>query len=335
MTMIASEEDKANNGGEDSLGSRDPAGSHTALRSAFDDVTLDPVRDYLRSIGRTPLLTAAEEVDLAQRIEVGVLADERLTTRTDLDPQTRRELLWLVHDGKRAYDTFIQSNLRLVVSIAKRYTGRGLPLMDVIQEGNLGLVRAVEKFDYTTGNKFSTYATWWIRQSILRGLADTARLIRIPVHTVEKIDKLDRIRRDLNGELGRIPTLNEIASVSNVSAEEIRKLELSQAETVSLAVPVGENENAELGDIIEDDDFPSPLEAAEMTFRHDDLERRLDILPARDARLIRLRYGLDGRKPMTLDEVGELYGITRERVRQLETRCLKRLRCPALHEYLA
>ncbi len=299
------------------------------------EVTTDPVRDYLNSIGRTRLLTAEEEVSLAKRIEVGVLADDRLLTRPGLTPAQRRELIWLAEDGRKAFDRFIEANLRLVVSIAKRYAGRGLPVMDLIQEGNLGLVRAVEKFDHRTGNKFSTYATWWIRQSILRGIADTARMIRIPVHTVEKIDKLDRIRRDLGGELGRTPTLAELAEASNLHPDQVRKLERSNSETVSLAVPVGENDGAELGDLIEDDDFPGPPEAVELSFRHDDLEKRLNTLPPRDARVVRLRFGLDGHKPLTLDEVGELYGITRERVRQLETRSLERLRCPELREYLA
>jgi RNA polymerase primary sigma factor len=323
MTMVASDVDRT-----------DEIEELPTLLRAFGEVTDDPVRDYLRMIGKTRLLTADDEVALARKIEVGVLADERLTLRPDLPPKAARELLILVREGKRAYDTFIQANLRLVVSIAKRYSGRGLPIMDLIQEGNLGLVRAVEKFDYTTGNKFSTYATWWIRQSILRGLADTARIIRIPVHTVEKIDKLDRIGRDLNGELGRAPTLAELSDYSNVSVDEIQRLQRSNAETVSFAIPVGEDGGAELGDIIEDDDFPGPFEILQTSFRHDDLERRLDALPSRDARVVRLRFGLDGRAPMTLDQVGELYGITRERVRQLENRSLERLRCPSLREYL-
>ena len=303
--------------------------------SGYHDVTTDTVGDYLRSIRGTKLLTAEEEVDLARRIEVGVIAGDRLQQNPDLDKKYRRELMWLVRDGKRAYDTFIRSNLRLVVSIAKRYAGRGLPLMDVIQEGNLGLVRAVEKFDFTTGNKFSTYATWWIRQSILRGIADTARLIRIPVHTVEKIERMERTRRDLMGELGRQPTVEELADAANITVEEVLKLERSQSETVSLAVSVGEDDNAELGDLIEDGDLPSPAEIVELTARDEDLMQRIDALPPRDARVVRLRYGIGGRKPMTLDEVGELYGITRERVRQLETRSLKRMNCAALREYLA
>jgi RNA polymerase primary sigma factor len=329
MTLIA------NDSGRQTQPRESTAGREPVLLRAFGDVSSDPVRDYLRAIGRTPLLTADEEVALAKRIEVGVLAGERLRVRADtLTATERRELRTLTRDGQRAYETFIQSNLRLVVSIAKRYAGRGLPIMDVIQEGNLGLVRAVEKFDYTNGNKFSTYATWWIRQSILRGLADTARLIRIPVHTVEKIDKLDRIRRDLNGELGRMPTLEELAEVSNVSVEEITRLHKSDAETVSFAIPVGEDGSAELGDIIEDDDSPGPDEQVQAELCHEDLERLLDALPPRDARVVRLRFGLDGRQPMTLDQVGELYGITRERVRQLENRSLERMRIPALRDYL-
>jgi RNA polymerase primary sigma factor len=339
MTLIANDAARpttaSGSASDGSTSNRSTGDRNPALLRAFSDVSSDPVRDYLRAIGRTRLLTADEEVELAQRIEVGVLAEERLSKKGDsLTTTERRELRTLTRDGQRAYETFIQSNLRLVVSIAKRYAGRGLPIMDVIQEGNLGLVRAVEKFDYKNGNKFSTYATWWIRQSILRGLADTARLIRIPVHTVEKIDKLDRIRRDLNGELGRIPTLEELSEVSNVSIAEITRLHNSDAETVSFAIPVGEDGSAELGDIIEDDDSPGPDEQVQAELRHEDLERLIDELPPRDARVVRLRFGLDGRSPMTLDQVGEIYGITRERVRQLENRSLERLRIPALRDYL-
>jgi RNA polymerase primary sigma factor len=298
-------------------------------------VSSDPLRDYLQQIGREPLLTAEQEVDLARRIEAGVLAGERLTRMPDLDNKTKRELQWLARDGQRAYEKFVCSNLRLVVSIAKRYAGRGLPMMDVIQEGNLGLVRAVEKFDYAIGNKFSTYATWWIRQSILRGIADSSRIIRIPVHTVEKMDKLDRVRRDLISELGRNPTLAEIAATAQITIEEVLKLRNTDHDTISLGIPIGDDGATELGDLIEDTDTPSPLEAVELDLRYDDIRRRLDALPPRDATVIRLRFGLEGRPSMTLDEVGEIYGITRERVRQLETRSLKRLRSEDLHSYLA
>ncbi|MET4780094.1 sigma-70 family RNA polymerase sigma factor [Glaciihabitans sp. UYNi722] len=298
-------------------------------------VSSDPLRDYLQQIGRTPLLTADEEVSLARRIEIGVLADERIANEPDLDAKLKRELQWLARDGDRAYDTFICSNLRLVVSIAKRYAGRGLPIMDVIQEGNLGLVRAVEKFDYTIGNKFSTYATWWIRQSVLRGIADSSRIIRIPVHTVEKMDKLDRVRRDLGAELGRTPTIVEVADAAQVSVEEVLRLDKTDHDTISLGLPIGDDGSTELGDLIEDADTPEPFESVELGLRYDDIRRKLDALPPRDATVIRLRFGLEGRKALTLDEVGELYGITRERVRQLETRSLKRLRSADLKSYLA
>jgi RNA polymerase primary sigma factor len=297
-------------------------------------VSVDPLRDYLQRIGRAQLLTAEEEVSLARRIEVGVLAGERLALHPELDGKNKRELLWLSRDGDAAYQQFVCANLRLVVSIAKRYAGRGLPIMDVIQEGNLGLVRAVEKFDYSIGNKFSTYATWWIRQSILRGIADSSRIIRIPVHTVEKMDKLDRVRRDLTNELGRTPTIEEVADSAQVTVAEVIKLAKSDHDTISFGIPIGDDGNTELGDLIEDTDTPQPHESVEMDLRHDDIRRKLDALPPRDATVIRLRFGLEGRQALTLDEVGELYGITRERVRQLETRSLKRLRSDDLHSYL-
>ena len=298
-------------------------------------VSVDPLRDYLQRIGRAQLLTAEEEVSLARRIETGVLAGERLGEQPELDSKSKRELLWLARDGDAAYQQFVCANLRLVVSIAKRYAGRGLPIMDVIQEGNLGLVRAVEKFDYAIGNKFSTYATWWIRQSILRGIADSSRIIRIPVHTVEKMDKLDRVRRDLINELGRTPTIEEVADSAQVSVAEVVKLAKSDHDTISFGIPIGDDGNTELGDLIEDTDTPQPHESVELDLRHDDIRRKLDALPPRDATVIRLRFGLEGRQALTLDEVGELYGITRERVRQLETRSLKRLRSEDLHSYLA
>ena len=298
-------------------------------------VSIDPLRDYLQRIGRAQLLTAEEEVSLARRIEIGVLAGQRLAAQPELDSKSKRELLWLARDGDAAYRHFVCANLRLVVSIAKRYAGRGLPIMDVIQEGNLGLVRAVEKFDYAIGNKFSTYATWWIRQSILRGIADSSRIIRIPVHTVEKMDKLDRVRRDLMNELGRAPTIEEVADSAQVPVTEVIKLAKSNHATISFGTPIGDDGNTELGDLIEDTDTPEPHESVELDFRHDEIRRKLDALPPRDATVLRLRFGLEGRQALTLDEVGELYGITRERVRQLETRSLKRLRSADLHSYLA
>jgi RNA polymerase primary sigma factor len=230
-------------------------------------VSVDPLRDYLQRIGRAQLLTAEEEVSLARRIEVGVLAGERLERNPDLAGVERRELLSLVRDGDGAYQNFICANLRLVVSIAKRYAGRGLPIMDVIQEGNLGLVRAVEKFDYAIGNKFSTYATWWIRQSILRGIADSSRIIRIPVHTVEKMDKLDRVRRDLTTELGRTPTVEEVADSAQVTVAEVIKLAKSRHDTISFGLPIGDDGNTELGDLIEDTDTPDPHETVELAMR--------------------------------------------------------------------
>ncbi|TXN29009.1 sigma-70 family RNA polymerase sigma factor [Lacisediminihabitans profunda] len=306
---------------------------HAAPRAAAQ-VSSDPLRDYLQGIGRAALLTAEQEVDLARRIEAGVLAAERLAQRPGLSPKLKRELAWLSRDGERAFEDFVCANLRLVVSIAKRYAGRGLPMMDVIQEGNLGLVRAVEKFDYTIGNKFSTYATWWIRQSIQRGIADSSRIIRIPVHTVEKIEKLNRLRRDLGAVIGRTPTVEELADSAQLTEAEVVKLEATEHDIVSLGLPIGDDGATELGDLIEDTDTPTPFDAVERDLRSNDIRRRLDALPARDATVLRLRFGLEGRPALTLDEVGEIYGITRERVRQLEIRSLKRLRSADLHSYL-
>lgn len=298
-------------------------------------VSEDPFGDYLRQIGRVPLLVAEEEIELARRIEVGVLAAERLATTASLTDEQRRELAWLERDGQVANATFVRSNLRLVVSIAKRYAGRGLAMMDLIQEGNLGLMRAVEKFDFKAGNKFSTYATWWIRQAIVRGIADTARLIRVPVHTFEKMERLDRVRRDLAAELGRTPTLDEVAEEAQVDAKEISRLSKLRRETVSLGTLVGDDNNSELGDLIEDADGQQPFDAVALGLQSEDIRRRLDELPSRDASVLRMRFGLDGNAPLTLDEVGELCGITRERVRQLEIRSLRRMRSPELLSYLA
>ena len=304
------------------------------LRAESPTGSVDPVRDYLRAIGRISLLTADDEVDLARRIEVGLFAEERLEAGVD-DPALERDLRRLIAEGVRAKSRFIQANLKLVVSIAKRYTGRGLPLLDLVQEGNLGLVRAVEKYDFTTGFKFSTYATWWIRQSISRGLADNARIIRIPVHTVEKMNKLERIRRDLAAELQREPTRSEIANASGLTEAEVERLQGSDHEPVSLQTPVGGEGDGELGELIRDDDCADPSDAAVLTLRTADIDRHVSGLPEREAQILRRRYGLDGEEPMTLDQLGAFLGVTRERVRQIEKRALHKLALPELKQYLS
>ena len=309
-------------------------------------VTGDLVRIYLREVGRVPLLTAQDEVDLAKAIEAGLFAEEKLQGDCASAPEASpaglgaglAELALLATDGMRAKQRLIEANLRLVVSIAKRYIGRGLVFLDLIQEGNLGLIRAVEKFDYTKGYKFSTYATWWIRQAITRAIADQARTIRIPVHMVETINKMARIQRQLHQDLGREATPDEIALEMGLSPERVAEIQRIAQEPVSLQSPIGE-EDSDLGDFIEDADAVVPMEAAAFIMLQDQLERVLDNLSIREQRIIQLRFGLTDGHPRTLEEVGREFGVTRERIRQIESKTLAKLRHPSraqmLREYLA
>ena len=299
--------------------------------------TSDLVRIYLREIGRVPLLTAEDEVELAKAIEAGLYAEEKLNGGYPLLGEERADLEWLAADGVRGKQRLIEANLRLVVSIAKRYIGRGLVFLDLIQEGNLGLIRAVEKFDYTRGYKFSTYATWWIRQAITRAIADQARTIRVPVHMVETINKLARVQRQLHQELGREATVDEIAAEMGVEPERVAEIQRIAQEPVSLQSPIGEEES-DLGDFIEDADAVVPIEAAAFIMLQDQLERVLDELAEREQRIIQLRFGLTDGHPRTLEEVGREFGVTRERIRQIESKTLAKLRHPSravlLREYL-
>ena len=286
----------------------------------------DLVRVYLNGIGKTALLTAAQEVELAKRIEAGVFAQHVLDTATELGCQNRADLRWVVRDGMRARNHLLEANLRLVVSLAKRYTGRGMPLLDLIQEGNLGLIRAVEKFDYAKGFKFSTYATWWIRQAITRGMADQARTIRLPVHLVEQVNKLARIKRDLHQRLGRDATHKELAAESGIAEERIADLLDHARDPVSLDMPVGSEEEAPLGDFIEDGEATDAETTVISHLLHDDLCRVLSTLDDREQNVIRMRYGLDDGQPCTLDQIGRRFGLSRERVRQIEREVMAKLR---------
>ncbi len=299
--------------------------------------TSDLVRIYLREIGRVPLLTAEGEVELAKSIEAGLYAEEKLASAGSLPGAERGDLEWLAADGVRGKERLIEANLRLVVSIAKRYIGRGLVFLDLIQEGNLGLIRAVEKFDYTRGYKFSTYATWWIRQAITRAIADQARTIRVPVHMVETINKLARVQRQLHQELGREATTEELAAELGVEPERVAEIQRIAQEPVSLQSPIGEEES-DLGDFIEDADAVVPIEAAAFIMLQDQLGRVLCDLSDREQRIIQLRFGLSDGHPRTLEEVGREFGVTRERIRQIESKTLAKLRHPSralpLREYL-
>ncbi|WP_375141414.1 RNA polymerase sigma factor [Arthrobacter sp. STN4] len=298
--------------------------------------TADPVKDYLKQIGKVALLNAEQEVDLALRIEAGLYATEKLKSpeADKMDVQLKRDLQRIVHDGKRAKNHLLEANLRLVVSLAKRYTGRGMLFLDLIQEGNLGLIRAVEKFDYTKGFKFSTYATWWIRQAITRAMADQARTIRIPVHMVEVINKLARVQRQMLQDLGREPTPEELAKELDMTPEKVVEVQKYGREPISLHTPLGEDGDSEFGDLIEDSEAVVPADAVSFTLLQEQLHSVLDTLSEREAGVVAMRFGLTDGQPKTLDEIGKVYGVTRERIRQIESKTMSKLRHPSRSQVL-
>lgn len=297
--------------------------------------TADPVKDYLKQIGKVPLLNAEQEVDLARRIEAGLYADYRLKEEgATMAPRQRRELTLLAADGQNAKNHLLEANLRLVVSLAKRYTGRGMQFLDLIQEGNLGLIRAVEKFDYTKGYKFSTYATWWIRQAITRAMADQARTIRIPVHMVEVINKLARVQRQMMQDLGREPTPEELAVELDMTPEKVVEVQKYGREPISLHTPLGEDGDSEFGDLIEDSEAVVPADAVSFTLLQEQLHQVLDTLSEREAGVVSMRFGLGDGQPKTLDEIGKVYGVTRERIRQIESKTMSKLRHPSRSQVL-
>ncbi|MGI8626553.1 MAG: RNA polymerase sigma factor [Geodermatophilaceae bacterium] len=313
-----------------------------ALRQARKDAEMtasaDSVRAYLKQIGKVALLNAEEEVDLAKRIEAGLYAAERArineTESRKVSPQLRRDLNWIIRDGERAKNHLLEANLRLVVSLAKRYTGRGMAFLDLIQEGNLGLIRAVEKFDYTKGYKFSTYATWWIRQAITRAMADQARTIRIPVHMVEVINKLGRIQRELLQDLGREPTPEELAKEMDITPDKVLEIQQYAREPISLDQTIGDEGDSQLGDFIEDSEAVVAVDAVSFTLLQDQLTSVLQTLSEREAGVVRLRFGLTDGQPRTLDEIGQVYGVTRERIRQIESKTMSKLRHPSRSQVL-
>ena len=308
--------------------------------SAITGATADPVKDYLKQIGKVALLNAAEEVELAMRIEAGLFAEDKLSVMTEVEKKTSlgRELQWVAKDGARAKSHLLGANLRLVVSLAKRYTGRGMQFLDLIQEGNLGLIRAVEKFDYTKGFNFSTYATWWIRQAITRAMADQARTIRIPVHMVEVINKLARVQRQMLQDLGREPTPEELSRELDMTPEKVVEVQKYGREPISLHTPLGEDGDSEFGDLIEDTEAVVPADAVGFTMLQKQLESLLDSLSEREAGVIRMRFGLGDGMPKTLDQIGDTFGVTRERIRQIESKTMAKLRHPSrsqsLRDYL-
>ena len=313
-----------------------------ALRQARKDAELtasaDSVRAYLKQIGKVALLNAEEEVELAKRIEAGLYATQLMTELAErgdkLPAAQRRDMVWICRDGDRAKNHLLEANLRLVVSLAKRYTGRGMAFLDLIQEGNLGLIRAVEKFDYTKGYKFSTYATWWIRQAITRAMADQARTIRIPVHMVEVINKLGRIQRELLQDLGREPTPEELAKEMDITPEKVLEIQQYAREPISLDQTIGDEGDSQLGDFIEDSEAVVAVDAVSFTLLQDQLQSVLETLSEREAGVVRLRFGLTDGQPRTLDEIGQVYGVTRERIRQIESKTMSKLRHPSRSQVL-
>jgi RNA polymerase primary sigma factor len=306
-----------------------------AAQVAAAGATADPVKDYLKQIGKVPLLNAEQEVELAKRIEAGLFAEEKLA-EMNAPPGSEEtlDLEWIAADGRRAKNHLLEANLRLVVSLAKRYTGRGMLFLDLIQEGNLGLIRAVEKFDYTKGYKFSTYATWWIRQAITRAMADQARTIRIPVHMVEVINKLARVQRQMLQDLGREPTPEELAAELDMTPEKVIEVQKYGREPISLHTPLGEDGDSEFGDLIEDSEAIQPGEAVSFTLLQEQLHSVLDTLSEREAGVVSMRFGLTDGQPKTLDEIGKVYGVTRERIRQIESKTMSKLRHPSRSQVL-
>jgi RNA polymerase primary sigma factor len=305
-----------------------------AQQVAVAGATADPVKDYLKQIGKVPLLNAEQEVELAKRIEAGLFAEDKLASEDKLAPRLQRELEIIAEDGRRAKNHLLEANLRLVVSLAKRYTGRGMLFLDLIQEGNLGLIRAVEKFDYTKGYKFSTYATWWIRQAITRAMADQARTIRIPVHMVEVINKLARVQRQMLQDLGREPTPEELAKELDMTPEKVVEVQKYGREPISLHTPLGEDGDSEFGDLIEDSEAVVPADAVSFTLLQEQLHSVLDTLSEREAGVVSMRFGLTDGQPKTLDEIGKVYGVTRERIRQIESKTMSKLRHPSRSQVL-
>lgn len=296
--------------------------------------TADPVKDYLKQIGKVALLNAVQEVELAKRIEAGLFAEERLGADDAVNDADLEDFQWIAEDGHRAKNHLLEANLRLVVSLAKRYTGRGMLFLDLIQEGNLGLIRAVEKFDYTKGYKFSTYATWWIKQAITRAMADQARTIRIPVHMVEVINKLARVQRQMLQDLGREPTPEELAVELDMTPEKVVEVQKYGREPISLHTPLGEDGDSEFGDLIEDSEAVVPADAVNFTLLQEQLNDVLDTLSEREAGVVSMRFGLTDGQPKTLDEIGKVYGVTRERIRQIESKTMSKLRHPSRSQVL-
>jgi RNA polymerase primary sigma factor len=300
--------------------------------------TADPVKDYLKLIGRVSLLKAIEEVTIAKRIEAGLFAQHKLDSGAKIAPKLKKELAWIAEDGQRAKQHLLEANLRLVVSLAKRHTGRGMPFLDLIQEGNLGLIRAVEKFDYTKGFKFSTYATWWIKQAITRAMADQSRTIRVPVHMVEVINKVSRAQRTLSIDLGRAPTPAELAKDLDMTVEKLEEVQTFGREPISLHTPLGEDGGSEFGDLIEDTEAPVADDVVTYSFMQEQIRSVLDTLAERESGVIALRFGLRDGRPRTLEEISAVYGVTRERIRQIESKTMSKLRHPArsqsLRDYL-